>query len=317
MRRLVASWIVVLLFGGVVQSQPNGNEWIEYEPDRYYFAVKVTSPGLYQIPFSTFNFALQSIGQSISSVDPRTIDVFTRGEAQWIHVEGQTDGSFDNGDYIEFFGEGNNGWLDSLMYPSGEHTNPYYSLYNDTATYYITWNPTGTQSTKRYTTLPFTTPASNAYTYLLQEEAKPIINTYQLGKDLGSGKPSAFYHGGKGWMSNIFGYNDGITKNFPPKTFQTPNAFIDAGAPPAKVSLGLAGMNFGAPGQLSHHVKIQFRKDGGTFSTIEDAVYGAFDFQRVEVEIPATELGTSAAFDLVTELAGSLVSTTSDYSACS
>jgi hypothetical protein len=112
-------------------AQPYGNEWIDYDTDRYYFKFKVTKKGACRIDYNALNFALNEVNPAIpiASIDPRSIQIFAKGEEQYIHIEGQGDGSFDSGEYIELYCEGNNGWLDERLYPNqSQQTNPYYSL---------------------------------------------------------------------------------------------------------------------------------------------------------------------------------------------
>ena len=67
--------------------------------------------------------------------------MYFRGEEQYIYVEGEADGVLDAGDYIEFYGLGNDGWLDTVLYSDPEwHANDNYSLYTDTSTYFLTWD---------------------------------------------------------------------------------------------------------------------------------------------------------------------------------
>ena len=48
-------------------------------------------------------------------------------------------GVLDQNEYIEFYGEKNDGWLDELVYDSINHIpDKYYSLFNDTIRYYFT-----------------------------------------------------------------------------------------------------------------------------------------------------------------------------------
>ncbi|MDB4075573.1 MAG: hypothetical protein QNL36_03350 [Crocinitomicaceae bacterium] len=51
------------------------------------------------------------------------------------------DNSIDPGDYVLFYAERNDGWLDSTIFVDPNHIgNPGYSLYNDTLLYFFTWN---------------------------------------------------------------------------------------------------------------------------------------------------------------------------------
>lgn len=219
MKKLVLS--VVGVFTTLLSlAQPLANDWIDYNSNKTYLKFKVAQSGIYKINHATLNFALQSIGQNIASIDPRSIQLFGRGQEQYIHIEGENDGIFNTNDYIEVYAEKNDGWLDESMYPSAsDHTNPHYSLYNDTATYYLTWHTDGTFSPFRYQTIANTPPVSTPVSYVLQESVRIYNNSYQLGKDLGSGVSKVPYHGGKGWMSGRFGYNNGSAENLPVTSF--------------------------------------------------------------------------------------------------
>ena len=114
-------------------AQSFGNEWIDYS--QKYYEIKVAENGIYRISFAN----LISAGIPVNSIDPRTFQVFGRGKQVAIFIQGELDNSFDPSDYIEFYAEKNDGWLDEELYKgSSNHPNPYYSLINDTATYYLT-----------------------------------------------------------------------------------------------------------------------------------------------------------------------------------
>lgn len=199
---------------------------------------------MYRVSSSTWESALSEIGLDLTDVDPRSIQVFGRGEEQYIHVEGETDGSFDSGDYIEFFGQGNDGWADESLYPSSdEHTNPHYSLFNDTASYYITWDPNDSASSFRYETIGLTTPSGQSLSYVWSTARRFYNNVYQKGEDLRGGVPPGFYVGGKGWMSGNFGYNNGNTPSLQPVALNTPHAYTLSGAPQATLEVALSGIN--------------------------------------------------------------------------
>src|SRR5690606_32002512 len=98
-------------------AQPYGNEWIDYSSGRKYFKIQIAQDGLYRINFSTLQFALQSISEDIANIDPRSIQVYNRGEEVFLYVHGESDGAFNASDYLEFYGERNTGWLDEGLYP--------------------------------------------------------------------------------------------------------------------------------------------------------------------------------------------------------
>ncbi|MFT4522780.1 MAG: hypothetical protein ACI8ZN_001732, partial [Bacteroidia bacterium] len=125
-------------------SQMKGNEWIDYSST--YFKFKVADDGLYRISQQT----LLDAGIPVGSIDPKNIQVFHQGVEQSLYIEGEADGSFDADDFIELFCKHNDGELDEVLYrKASEQPHKFYSLYQDTSIYFITWKP-GTKG-KRYT----------------------------------------------------------------------------------------------------------------------------------------------------------------------
>ena len=56
--------------------------------------------------------------------------MFARGEEIPLFIQGEADGSFDIGDFVEFYGKGNDGFADAELYGSqSNQANPYYSLF--------------------------------------------------------------------------------------------------------------------------------------------------------------------------------------------
>ncbi len=105
--------VSVILFILIVHSaisQPYGNEWIDHSQSYYKFPV--SQEGVYRIDRTT----LIASGVPIGSIDPRNLQVFARGSEQAIYVQGESDGSFDSGDFIEFYADGNDGFLDIELY---------------------------------------------------------------------------------------------------------------------------------------------------------------------------------------------------------
>jgi hypothetical protein len=139
MKILVA---IFLLLSSVVFTQ-YGNEWIDYSQQYYYFPV--VEDGVYRVTKQE----LKDTGMDVDNIDPRNIQLFARGDEQFVLIEGENDGAFDDGDYLEFYAEHNDGYLDSLLYDDPKHqVNPFFSIYNDTIKYYVTWN--NSVNNKRY-----------------------------------------------------------------------------------------------------------------------------------------------------------------------
>ena len=247
---------------------------------------------------------------------PVPFKLFARGEEQYIHIEGEGDGAFDAGDFIEFYAEHNDGWLDASFYPSADqHTNPYYSLYNDTASYYVTWDPNGAQSVFRYTDVPLTAPSGQSLSYVWQEEVKYYNNTYQKGKDLGGGVPPGTYVGGKGWMSGNFGYNSGSTPTLSPHDFNTPHPCTQASAPNSTLQVAVGGVNIGAGGLEAHHLEVGV-DNGSGYNVVDNLLYSSYAYLQTSFQLPASQIGTTTSVRLRTNSTISPLNTASDYSSC-
>ncbi|MFT5646160.1 MAG: hypothetical protein ACI976_000838 [Aureispira sp.] len=121
-----------------------GNEWIDYTQGKEYYKINVTQDGMYRVSAAV----LQQSGVNLSSINTAGIQVFNQGEEIPIQVE--TSGGTLN--YVQFYGKKNRGKYDVHCYNEmADHFNEEYSLYSDTAAYFLTWG--NTASTKQYTTL--------------------------------------------------------------------------------------------------------------------------------------------------------------------
>jgi len=87
-----------------------GNDWIDY--NQKYYRIKIINEGIYKIDYNT----LVSVGMPIGTFDPRQLRIMHNGKEEYIYVKGEADGSFGASDYIEFYANKNDGWLDSAVY---------------------------------------------------------------------------------------------------------------------------------------------------------------------------------------------------------
>src|ERR1035437_8897680 len=139
-KRLLFVCLLMLVFMGL-KAQPYGNEWINYS--QKYYKIKIAQNGIYRIDSAT----LAAAGISVNSINPHNFQIFNKGVQQYIFVKGDLDNAFNSGDFIEFYAEANDGKLDSLLYKNTSSIpNPYYSLINDKAVYYLKWNSSVTNN---------------------------------------------------------------------------------------------------------------------------------------------------------------------------
>ncbi len=124
----------LLLFVSLfAQSQAYNNEWIDYS--KTYYKFKVGATGLYRIKQPT----LAAIG--IGSIPAEQFQLWRNGQQVPLYTTVQT-GVMGGSDYIEFWGERNDGKPDKALYRVADYQlNDKYSLETDTASFFLTINP--------------------------------------------------------------------------------------------------------------------------------------------------------------------------------
>jgi hypothetical protein len=132
-------WVVLLMWLGLwlssaaaqAQSGPVGNEWIV--PGQTYYKMKIVRDGLYKIDYQYLTQA------GITGVVPNELQIWRRGREIATYVGGNQT-ALDATSFIEFFALHNDGRLDVELYKNpADQPHPYFSLYTDTASYFLTW----------------------------------------------------------------------------------------------------------------------------------------------------------------------------------
>ncbi|HKB45859.1 MAG TPA: hypothetical protein VKC90_15790, partial [Chitinophagaceae bacterium] len=117
------------------QSQVYNNEWINY--NNTYYKFKVGATGLYRISQAT----LSSLG--LGSTPAEQFQLWRNGQEISLYTSAQT-GPMAGSDYIEFWGEMNDGKPDNVLYRNtGFQLNDKWSLQTDTAAFFLTVNSSG------------------------------------------------------------------------------------------------------------------------------------------------------------------------------
>jgi hypothetical protein len=200
--RLVSVWLPLALCLVAVLSvsaQNYGNEWINYA--QQYYKIPVTQRGIYRLTYQE----LQQAGLPLATIDPRRIQIFHRGVEQSIVVAGEGDAFFNETDYIEFYGQGNDGTLDAELYrPAEAQPHKYFSLFSDTTYYYITWRLDNGLGKRMLTVTEANTNNLPAESFHWEEKLLVLTNEYDAGKhypeylSTAEGEHS-FYDYGEGW----------------------------------------------------------------------------------------------------------------------
>jgi hypothetical protein len=260
--------------------QSYGNEWIDY--NQQYYKFPITETGVYQISFSSMIAA----GIPASTINPADFQVYGREKELPLRVVDGGDNSFDVGDYIEFFAEYNNGWLDSILYDDPNTIgNPAYSLYNDTVYYFLSW---GSGVNKRYsseTDINFGTYTPRDYFF---QKGIRNYNTNFYGGFNQLQSYSSYYEPGEGWGgANINGANNASLT----VAISTPSPYTGAGAPAVQFQ-GKSHSNSNASytGLGNHHLRWEV---GASNLVLYDEVFIGFRQTIANETFPASLLGTS------------------------
>ncbi len=247
MKKLSTTFFCFILFVVSAAAQAIGNEWINY--NQFYYKFPITQTGIYRISPAT----LASSGINFTNVDPRNFQLFGRGQEIPIYVKGENDldGIFNNADFIEFFAQRNDGWFDTLAYDSAAHvTNPFYSLFTDTAFYFLTWN-NSFSNLRMGITLSDTTNASTTLPepFYMQERLHYFASNYYQGESDVAKVTDPEYTDGEGWMSASFAAGASQTISL-----KTTNAF--SGGPLAELKTNLSAWTNDFIFHENNHVKV-------------------------------------------------------------
>jgi hypothetical protein len=131
-RILLFLFICISLLG---KAQVYNNEWIDYS--KTYYKFKIGPTGLYRITQPTLN----SLG--LGNIPAQNFQLWRNGQQITLYTSVPS-GALGNNDYIEFWGEMNDGKPDKQLYPVSDYQlNDHWSLQSDTAFYFLTVNPAG------------------------------------------------------------------------------------------------------------------------------------------------------------------------------
>lgn len=277
---LLSLLLTILSMNG--QAQTYGNEWINYSQKYYSFNVYTT--GVHKLDYAT----LSAAGIPLSSFSSDNVQIFGREREIPLYIEDGADSDLDPGDYILFYAEKNDGWLDSTLYDTpNDIGNPKYSLYNDTIQYFFTWNASTTNL--RYTIetdLNFSsyTPSN----YILFERFQSNSDSYNEGMKT-SDASSSFYTSGEGWGSSPVNGAGGYT--WDASSVSIDQIYQGADAPNVEysaVSVGVSNASFSDSG--NHHVRHTI---GSTNYVIADTIFIGYKAVHIKKNFPVSVLPAS------------------------
>lgn len=275
-------FLLVFYFALVLTAaaQEIGNEWINY--NQIYYKIPITKSGIYRLTPTV----LANSGVSFSNVDPRNFQLFGRGREQAIYVKGENDldGVFNGNDFIEFYAERNDGWLDSLMYDSASHqTNPFYSLFTDTAFYFLTWNSSFINLRMQVSNSDLDTSSYFAEPYFMRERLTYFIGNYYQGESDISKVTDPEYTSGEGWMSESFDAGSSKTINL-----KTTNSYLNG--PPALLKTTVSAWTNDFIFHDNNHLKISLNAN-----TLLDSTFKGYKTFHSKFSVPLNQLAVSSS----------------------
>ncbi|HAS43749.1 MAG TPA: hypothetical protein DCS93_24925, partial [Microscillaceae bacterium] len=215
----------LVLLAHVAQSQTYGNEWIKF--NQQYYKIPVTQKGIYKLSYAD----LINAGIPVASIKPKQLQVFHRGQEQAILVNSTSTEVFASSDEVLFYGEGNDGTQDALMYKDPSFlVNKYYNLYSDTTAYFLTWTLDGTLGKRMTVTNETNTGGLTAEAYHWKEELQVFNSRYALGRRYPVGSTLDIYISefdiAEGWVG------PGISGSSQDFTFNVANINSSSGVKP-------------------------------------------------------------------------------------
>lgn len=255
------------------------NQWINFTQS--YYKIPVAKTGIYKISYSD----LQSAGVPIGGIDPRRINLFHRGIEQAIFVQGQADAIFDPADYIEFYGNRNDGTLDADLYPPGLQPHLYYNLYNDTTAYFLTWNPLPVQGKRMRSFFETNSSALPIETFHTEERVQVYSNEYSGGLTLGGYIQNTGFDKGEGWTGTLIctgtsgctGLQDFVVDNLL-------RSVASAGSP--QLEIMLVGR-----GEGIHQVEIYAGASSGAVRLLAQSTLADFETLTIKVPLNGSDIG--------------------------
>ena len=220
---------LLLLTGLWAKSQTYNNEWINYS--RTYHKFKIAVTGLYRINQPL----LASIG--LGSTPAEQFQLWKNGQQIPVYTSVQT-GPMSASDYIEFWGEMNDGKPDLDLYKLPDYQlNEKWSLESDTAIFFLTVNPAANhlRLLQANNNLPSAIPVEP---YFMHTAGKYYRDKFNLGYAaiVGDAIYSSVYDQGEGFTSSDIG--TGATLSF---SFTNLNVYTTPGAPAPVLKVNAAG----------------------------------------------------------------------------
>ncbi|MDZ4757116.1 MAG: C25 family cysteine peptidase [Bacteroidota bacterium] len=268
---------VFIICNSYSQNLRFGNEWIDF--GKRYFKIRVTSEGMYRINYSDFTNAGISAAD-IAQIKPNNFQLFYQGNEQPIFVS-TTGSSMGSSDYIEFYGNRNDGVLDKALYTNpADQPHSYRSFYTDTAMYFICWG--GNTVGKRYTEVNKTNYASyTAEAYFKHTELFAYWDFWYRAPTSTDYLELSDFTQGEGYMTGLLQKSKKSKATFKMLDYDSSEA-----SPVLETEFYGKSQDINASNNIFHYSTIKISKDNKKFKTVLDTTFGMFDRMHVKLSLP-------------------------------
>lgn len=211
-----------------LSAQSYMNEWIDF--NKTYYKFKVGATGLYRISQA------QLAAMGIATADAAHFQLWRHGQQVPIFTSSPS-GALPSNGFIEFYGMVNDGKWEKRMYLDPSYQiNDKWSLFTDTASYFLTLNTNTVQNKRFVTTTNDLSSGLSPEPYFMHTEGVYFRNNFNLGfaAVVGNYVYSSAFDKGEGFTSGEF------RPGAPLVNSQT-NLFVAAGGPSAKFKFSAVG----------------------------------------------------------------------------
>ncbi|WP_298359465.1 C25 family cysteine peptidase [Runella sp.] len=174
-----------------------GNEWIR--ANQKYLKISINQTGIYRINYQDIKKADAAFLQT----NPIHWQLFFRGKEIAIRIVNLQNGIFGEQDYIEYYGEANDGSQDSLLYRPQKRLHPYQTLFSDVSAYFLTMNSASTG--KRIPELNTSTQGLTPEKFHIEETVQSFTSDYSFNnlKGIEPTLQQSYFEPGEGWTGKL------------------------------------------------------------------------------------------------------------------
>jgi len=294
MKSLVLLFLIFISFSSYGQTY--GNEWINY--NQRYYSFNITQSGIYRIDYAS----LTNFGIPVDQFTSANVQIFGREKEIPILIEDGGDNQLNAGDYILFYAQRNDSWLDSTLFEDPTWIgNPKYSMYNDTIQYFFTWNTSSNNSRIiKETDINFSnyTPSP----YVLFEKTAWFNEKYNEGEKTSDASSSFFVHG-EGWGKTPVNGVAGYTWDLSSVTFD--NVYQSVSAPWVKYRAVTVGNSnaFYNNNLGNHHTRHTI---GQTNYELVDSIFVGYKSVNTNTSFPTSILPSNGNSNYKVSIIGDL-----------